>query len=89
MQQLNTVRAISAEFGFQLDLRTCTELMKDGSKSFFAASKILPSNIRSSATALYAFCRLLDDLVDDQNASADVIPQIQERLFTSSVFLPS
>jgi phytoene synthase len=54
--------------------------MKDGSKSFFAASKILPSNIRSSATALYAFCRLLDDLVDDQNASADVIPQIQERL---------
>ena len=80
MQQLNTVRAISAEFGFQLDLRTCTELMKDGSKSFFAASKILPSNIRSSATALYAFCRLLDDLVDDQNASADVIPQIQERL---------
>ena len=54
--------------------------MKDGSKSFFAASKILPSNIRNSATALYAFCRLLDDLVDDQAASDDVILLIQERL---------
>lgn len=80
MQQLNSVRAISAEFGFQVDLRACTELMKDGSKSFFAASKILPSNIRNSATALYAFCRLLDDLVDDRAASNDVIPQIQDRL---------
>lgn len=54
--------------------------MKDGSKSFFAASKILPGNIRNSATALYAFCRLLDDLVDDQSASDEVIPLIQERL---------
>jgi len=54
--------------------------MRDGSKSFFAAAKILPTKIRDSAIALYAFCRLLDDMVDDQNAPDDVIKQIEYRL---------
>lgn len=80
MPQFSSTRSITADFGFQIDLRGCTELMKDGSKSFFAASKILPNNIRNSATALYAFCRILDDLVDNECASNDVIPLIQERL---------
>lgn len=54
--------------------------MRDGSKSFFAAAKILPSKIRDSAIALYAFCRLLDDMVDDQHAPDNVIKQIEYRL---------
>jgi phytoene synthase len=73
-------RAITAEFGFQQDLRTCEDLMKEGSKSFFSAARILPSKIRDSAIALYAFCRLLDDMVDDPNAPDDVIKQIEYRL---------
>ncbi|MBT8522113.1 phytoene/squalene synthase family protein [Polynucleobacter paneuropaeus] len=73
-------RAITSEYGFQLDLLSCENLMRDGSKSFFSASRILPSNIRDSAIALYAFCRLLDDMVDDQNASDNVIEQIEYRL---------
>jgi phytoene synthase len=56
-------RAITTEYGFQIDLGTCENLMRDGSKSFFAAAKILPTKIRDSAIALYAFCRLLDDMV--------------------------
>jgi phytoene synthase len=73
-------RAITSEYGFQIDLLSCENLMRDGSKSFFSASRILPSSIRDSAIALYAFCRLLDDMVDDQNASDDVIEQIEYRL---------
>jgi len=73
-------RAITSEFGFQLDLQSCEQLMKDGSKSFFSASRILPTKIRDSAIALYAFCRLLDDMVDDQHASENVIEQIEYRL---------
>lgn len=73
-------RAITAEFGFQQDLQTCEDLMKEGSKSFFSAARILPSKIRDSAIALYAFCRLLDDMVDDPNAPDDVIKQIEYRL---------
>ena len=73
-------RAITTEFGFQMDLQSCESLMRDGSKSFFSAAKILPTKIRDSAIALYAFCRMLDDLVDDSHATEDVIRQIEYRL---------
>jgi phytoene synthase len=38
--------------------------MRAGSKSFFAASLLLPARICAPATALYAFCRLADDVID-------------------------
>jgi len=37
------------------DLEACTELMRGGSKSFFAASRLLPVRLRPPAIALYAF----------------------------------
>jgi phytoene synthase len=46
------------------DLAACRELMRGGSKSFFAASRLLPVRLRAPATALYAFCRLADDAID-------------------------
>ena len=46
------------------DLEACTALMRGGSKSFFAASKLLPTRVRAPAIALYAFCRLADDAID-------------------------
>ena len=39
-------------------------LMRTGSKSFFAASLLLPQRVRAPATALYAYCRLADDAID-------------------------
>jgi 15-cis-phytoene synthase len=53
---------------FELDsaLRdACIESIRAGSKSFHAASILLPSRVRLPARALYAFCRSSDDLVDD------------------------
>lgn len=73
-------RTITTEYGFQIDLETCENLMRDGSKSFFSAARILPTKIRDSAIALYAFCRMLDDIVDSQNAPDNVIAQIEYRL---------
>ncbi len=46
------------------DLAACTALLQGGSRTFFAASLILPRRLRQDATALYAFCRLADDAVD-------------------------
>jgi phytoene synthase len=43
----------------------CRELMRGGSRSFFAASRLLPARYRSAATALYAFCRVADDEIDE------------------------
>lgn len=60
----NTVSEASLEVRRRMDLRDCEALMRTGSKSFFAASLVLPSRVRAPATALYAFCRLADDTID-------------------------
>lgn len=46
------------------DLAACRALLRGGSRSFHAASLLLPRRVRDPATALYAFCRLADDAVD-------------------------
>lgn len=46
------------------DRAACRALLADGSRSFYAASHLLPLRVREPATALYAFCRLADDAVD-------------------------
>ena len=50
------------------DLAACRTLLCSGSKSFFAASLLLPRRVLDPATALYAFCRAADDLIDGQVA---------------------
>lgn len=46
------------------DLRNCRHLLAGGSRSFYAASFLLPQRVRAPATALYAFCRIADDAID-------------------------
>jgi phytoene synthase len=53
--------------GFRIaeaDLAHCRALLAGGSKSFQAASMLLPRRIAAPATALYAFCRVADDEID-------------------------
>jgi phytoene synthase len=47
------------------DLDACRVLLRNGSRSFHAASKLLPASVHEPAGALYAFCRLADDEIDD------------------------
>ena len=62
--QKNHQSEASFEVRRRMDLRDCEALMRTGSKSFFAASLVLPGRVRAPATALYAFCRLADDTID-------------------------
>jgi phytoene synthase len=55
-------------------------MMQGGSKTFFAASRLLPLRVRCAAIALYAFCRVADDLVD-QGGDVDAhLRQLHQRL---------
>jgi 15-cis-phytoene synthase len=62
------------------DLNACRALLKGGSRSFYAASFLLPRAIRDPATALYAFCRVADDSVDDGDGNPDVIVALRSRV---------
>ncbi len=64
----------------QADLAACRALLRIGSKSFSAASKLLPREVRDAATILYAFCRVADDLIDAQYGGADAITHLRARL---------
>ena len=63
-----------------LDLDACRELMRGGSKSFFAASKLLPKRLRPPAIALYAYCRLADDAIDLVQDATPAMQDLQQRL---------
>ncbi|MEY2780858.1 MAG: 15-cis-phytoene synthase [Pseudomonadota bacterium] len=66
----------------QSDLKACVAMMQSGSKTFFAASRLLPPRVRSHAIALYAFCRVADDLIDEQPAhlASQAVDQLRQRL---------
>lgn len=55
-------------------------LMRCGSKSFFAASLLLPARVRGPATALYAYCRLADDAIDEGEDPAAAVQELRARL---------
>lgn len=47
------------------DAEQCMKSLREGSKSFYAASRLLPRRMRLPTAAVYAFCRATDDLVDE------------------------
>ena len=66
-------------------MRACVALMRTGSKTFFAASRLLPPRVRMAAIALYAFCRVADDLVDEAPAG-DPAPLLALRQRLDAVY---
>ena len=61
------------------DLEHCRNVIRTGSLSFHAASKLLPASVRDPALALYSFCRLADDEVDEGQNKARAVIELQER----------
>jgi phytoene synthase len=51
---------------------SCTRITRHHSKSFHMASALLPEEKRSATRALYAFCRIVDDIVDESTLAAEV-----------------
>jgi phytoene synthase len=62
------------------DLAACRALLRGGSKSFFAASLLLPPRVKTSATALYAFCRVADDAIDLGDDPKQAVIDLHRRL---------
>jgi 15-cis-phytoene synthase len=62
------------------DLAECGELLRGGSRTFFAASLLLPRSMREPASALYAFCRLADDAVDLGDDAPRALEHLRARL---------
>lgn len=62
------------------DMATCRALLKGGSRTFHAASKVLPRRVADPAIALYAFCRLADDAVDLGNDRTAAVARLRDRL---------
>lgn len=62
------------------DFAACDRMLRDGSKSFRAAALLLPRAIRGPATALYAFCRLADDAIDEGPGDAATVARLERRV---------
>ena len=62
------------------DRAACKALLSQGSRTFYAASFLLPQRIRESASSLYAFCRLADDAIDLSADPAKALSDLNERL---------
>ncbi|EGV28103.1 Phytoene synthase [Thiorhodococcus drewsii AZ1] len=66
------------------DVTACRDLLRCGSRSFYAASFLLPQRFRDPAMALYAFCRIADDAIDcvgdDPVLQADALEMLHDRL---------
>jgi phytoene synthase len=67
------MRLFEIEHATSSDLALCRALLKGGSRSFHAASKLLPERVHGPAGAIYAFCRLADDEIDNA-IDADAAP---------------
>ena len=75
-------------YGLPGDLDACRTLLRGGSRTFYAASLLLPTRVRDPAIALYAFCRVADDAVDlaqedglsTANAAVRALARLHQRL---------
>jgi phytoene synthase len=62
------------------DLDACRTAIRTGSYSFHAASRLLPARVREPSLALYAFCRLADDAVDESGDQVGAVLTLRDRL---------
>ena len=62
------------------DMDHCRAAIRVGSLSFHTASRVLPARVRDPALALYAFCRLADDAVDETEEKAHAVLTLRDRL---------
>ena len=67
-------------FSTPADLAVCRDLLCGGSRSFYAASLLLPRSVYEPATALYAFCRVADDAIDLAERPHEAVIALRQRL---------
>ncbi|MFN0025277.1 MAG: phytoene/squalene synthase family protein [Parvularculaceae bacterium] len=62
------------------DIEACAAAIRGGSKTFFAASLLLPKSTRLAAYAVYAFCRYSDDAIDVAAGNLAALDNLRRRL---------
>jgi phytoene synthase len=62
------------------DAIRCRSVLRAGSRSFHAASLLLPGSVRDAVAAVYAFCRTADDAIDGGGASRWTLLSLRDRL---------
>jgi phytoene synthase len=62
------------------DVAACAALLAEGSKTFNAASRLLPGHLHGPIVTLYAFCRIADDAVDLADVPAHGVEQVEALL---------
>lgn len=62
------------------DIEACAAAIRGGSKTFFAASLLLPKETRLAAYAIYAFCRYSDDAIDVASGDRAALDNLRRRL---------
>src|SRR5512146_2890744 len=59
----------AGDISLQQAYKQAEKITSQHSKSFYFASGLLPEEKRSAVRALYAFCRTVDDIVDESSDS--------------------
>ena len=49
--------------------------MRAAGTSFYRGMRVLPPDRRHAMYAIYAFCRMVDDIADDEGALAEKLPR--------------
>jgi phytoene synthase len=74
------LRSNDKSFASVADVAACRAMLRGGSRSFFAASLVLPRSVRGPATGLYAFCRMADDAIDQGSDRPAALSDLRQRL---------
>lgn len=70
--QLYIEPVVADETALSQAYSTCDRITKEHSRTFYLASALLPAEKRMAARALYAFCRVSDDLVDRKSGTSAI-----------------
>lgn len=73
-------RSTDTPYATAADRAACARLLREGSRTFHAASRLLPAETREAATAMYAFCRIADDAVDVDGGRLVALARLRGRL---------
>ena len=60
------------------DLAAVERLVRAAGTSFYRGMRVLPPDRRMAMYAIYAFCRIVDDIVDDERPFDDKLPRLAE-----------
>ncbi|MFD2216313.1 phytoene/squalene synthase family protein [Metabacillus endolithicus] len=71
----------------EIAYRQCEQMIRQHSQTFYKAFSLLPEEKRKAVWAVYAFCRIVDDIVDEGSSPHEELKQFEQEftLFLNGV----